>query len=430
MQLLRSAIRRTLLFLTGLALLIGLSGIPPAWSLVSESDREVVVPASEAIADDFYAAGETVTINGTVGGDAILAGEQLIINGAIEGDLIAAGQTVKIAGAVGDDVRIAGQVLMLAPEARIGDDLVAAGLSLETQTGSTIGGNVAFMGSQALLAGTVGETAQLTTSALQVQGTVGGNLDAKVGGNNFASPGMFDTPLPIPEVPSGLTLAAEAQIQGNVSYPATAAANIAPEATIGGEVVVVKPSPPEEVSPDAGQVVWETLQRWIALSLVGLLLLWLVPDWTQNLGETARSRVLPSLGWGILTLVLVGILTALVIPALSLLLVGILGTTLSSLAPLVLGIALLAELILIVGFLIFVGYVPQVALGWLGGQWLLSSMQPTWAANRFLPLLLGLLLFVILTAIPGFGALLNLVIMLLGLGAFWIWIRPKLGSVF
>lgn len=86
----RSAIRRTLLFLTGLALLIGLSGIPPAWSLVSESDREVVVPASEAIADDFYAAGETVTINGTVGGDAILAGEQLIINGAIEGDLIAA----------------------------------------------------------------------------------------------------------------------------------------------------------------------------------------------------------------------------------------------------------------------------------------------------------------------------------------------------
>jgi hypothetical protein len=95
----------------------------------------------------------------------------------VEGDLIAAGQSVEIGGTVEDDARIAGQALLLSEDAELGDDLVAASLSLENEPGSTVGGTVMYAGYQALLAGTVEEDVEVAANALELDGRVGGDVD-------------------------------------------------------------------------------------------------------------------------------------------------------------------------------------------------------------------------------------------------------------
>ncbi len=59
----------------------------------------------------------------------------------------------------------------------------------------------------------------------------------------------------------------------------------------------------------------------------------------------------------------------------------------------------------------------------------MERILPNWAAGRVLPLVTGLILYVILRAIPVLGPLVGLVVVLLGLGALsnWIWTRLRRG---
>jgi len=143
----------------------------------------LTIGANQVINDDLYLAGTTITIDGTIKGDAIVAARQVTINGTIEGDLIAAGQTIIVNGTVGDDIRMAGQVLMLGQSARVADDVIAAGFSLENQAGSAIGGNLRLWSAQALLAGTVQQNVTAQTISLELRGSVRGNMQAVASGN-------------------------------------------------------------------------------------------------------------------------------------------------------------------------------------------------------------------------------------------------------
>jgi len=99
--------------------------------------------------------------------------------------------------------------------------------------------------------------------------------------------------------------------------------------------------------------------------------------------------------------------------------------TLPILIPPILGLGLLANFTLLLGFGIFVSFVPQVVLTFLGGQWLLQQVRPNQPTTRLAVLFIGLLAFVLLTAIPGLGGLIELTVILLGLGALWLWGKAK-----
>jgi hypothetical protein len=66
-----------------------------------------------------------------VQGDVVAAGQIITVNGTIEGGLIAAAQTIIINGAVPDSERLAAQAIVLEPQARVGRDLVAFAYSVE-----------------------------------------------------------------------------------------------------------------------------------------------------------------------------------------------------------------------------------------------------------------------------------------------------------
>src|SRR5688572_2819285 len=206
-----------------LALLV-LAFITPASAFDGRSGENIVIQRDEVIDDDLYVSAGTFVLDGTVNGDLIAVGQTITINGKVDGDVMAAGQTIVVHGEVTGAIRMAGSVLLVDEAASIGGDIIAAGYSLETREGSAIGQDLVFAGGQILLAGEVSRNLQAATGAFELRGTVGRNVNADVGeaGATFAGPPptlfMPPSPVSIPSVAPGLTIAESAKIEGNLGY--------------------------------------------------------------------------------------------------------------------------------------------------------------------------------------------------------------------
>jgi cytoskeletal protein CcmA (bactofilin family) len=419
--------RPRVLILIGLVLLAVLIIVPPVWAVESRSGDQVIVGPDEVVDDDLYATANQVVVEGTIRGDLVAFGQSVTVDGTVEGDLIAAGQSVEIGGKVDDDARIAGQALLLGDGASVGDDLIAAAYSLQNEPESNVGGTLWYAGYQALLAGTVGQDLAGAVNALTLGGEIGGDANVDVDGEEGGAspPGFLPVPqTPIPTVEPGLTLTDTALIGGNLTYQSSTEAQIDPGAQIEGDVVrEERPVEEEEAtrSPLAEGVL-DALGSLVTLFLVGLLLVWLAPRWIRRRAYTVLDRPLASLGWGLLGLVAFLIL-GIVILLVTILLAIVLGLlTLGSLVALIVVLGLLAEAALVLAFWISTGYLAQIVVGFLAGVLLLESVVPGRGAGRVLPLVVGLIVYVILVAIPVLGSIVGLIVVLLGLGALLIWV--------
>jgi cytoskeletal protein CcmA (bactofilin family) len=403
---------------------------PTALAFEFREGDTVVVGAGEVVEDDLYVGAGTFTLDGTIKGDLIVFGGTIEINGTVEGDLIAAGQTVTVRGTVADDARIAGQVLTLDSEAQVGDDVMAAGLSIEGKKGSSVGGDFIYGGYQALLAGDVAQDLTLGVNAVHLSGSVGGDVKAEVGeAEEGPPPTFFMSFMPnvpaMPSVPMGLTVDEGAQIGGKLDYTSASEWSI-PAGVVAGAITRYEPEIEVEeevvVSPARRVADWflRHLRRLVTLLLVGLLMVWVVPGWAEKATGALRAKPLPSLGWGVVS-VAAFILALLVLLIVTILIAVIFGViTLGGLAGTTAWTGVLTMALLVFFFSIAVTYVTKVLVSFLGGRLILARLKPDWADGRIWPLVVGVVLFIIITAIPILGGLVNLVVVLLGLGALWL----------
>ena len=427
---LRSASARKLLALVILTLLLaGLVAASPVGALETRSGDEVVIGPDEVVEDDLYVTANEVVVDGTIRGDLIAFGGSIAVDGTVEGDLIGAAQAVEIGGTVEDDVRIAGQTLLLDEGAEVEDDLIAAGFSLENAPDSAVGGTLMYAGYQALLQGTVGEDVNAAANGLELGGEVGANVAAEVDGEDGGPPPfLFAQQAAGPTVDSGLTLTDSAVVGGDLTYESSTEAQIDPQAQIEGEVVGEE-RPAEEAEEDAytfADAVFDHLRSFVTLLLVGLLLIWIAPNWVRRRAGTVLDRPLASLGWGVLGLVAFLALGVAILLA-TLVLAVILGLlTLGGLVALIVGLGLVAEVVLVLAFWISTNYLAQIVVSFLAGLLLVEAVSPGRGRGRVLPLVVGLVLYVILRAIPVLGLIVGLAVVLLGLGALFHWVWTKL----
>ena len=376
--------------------------------------------------------GNTISVGGTVEGDLIVAGQSVEIGGTVERDLIVAGQAIEIGGTIEDDARIAGQALLLSQGALVDDDLIAAGYSLENETESAVGGTLLYAGYQALLSGSVDEDFSGAVNALELGGEVSGDVDADVDGEGGGPAPPTFAPAPqveIPTVDPGLTLTDSARVGGDLTYESGAEAQVSPEAQIEGEVVrEERPATQEEEEPASPMVdaVLDNLRSLVALVVVGLLLVWIAPNWIRRLADTVRARPLPTLGWGVVGF-LVFLALAIAILLVTVLLAVIFGLlTLGSLVLLTISLGVVAETVMFLAFFISTSYLAQIVVSFLAGSLLLGRALPNRAAGRVLPLVIGLILYVLLRFVSVLGPIVSLVVVLFGLGALFSWIGTKL----
>jgi cytoskeletal protein CcmA (bactofilin family) len=305
----------------------------------------------------------------TVQGDLIASAGTVRIDGRVDGDLVATGGQVTVAGTVTGDVlaasgttTISGQVdgdARLAAgqvrvEGRVGEDLLVGAGQATVASGAQVGGDLVFGAGQ-----------------VQMDGTVAGSVLGSTG--NYSRGGSV----------------------------------------AGSERVTMQE--PEE-APTLAERILDLLRRYASVLVVGLLLLLLAPRMLRGAADAVRGRPLVAFGLGILAVI--GVVVALVLV--------ILVTVLLAIALGLLGLGSLTGAtvfagILAVGVLAFLSFLAvtfgaPAAVG-LGLGRLLFREDGASLARAFAALALGLLVVVLISAIPLVGGWVQLLLVLLGLGA-------------
>jgi len=351
---------------------------PPVISADRAAADLVLVQSGDVVAEDLYAAGNRVVIEGTVEGDvlAVSTGELLIsghvtgsvtgiassvvISGTVDGSVRVAAATVRVDGHIGEDLFVGTPNVVVT--GNIGRDLLAWSVSLDT-TGS-IGRDVAGQSyGSARIGGTIDGDVELTTNRLNVLAgtTVGGTL----------------------------------------AYRSSFDATIGQGVTAGRQIVRREP-----VRPNVRVEAILELTRVVGLLsvlIIGLLLFWAAPRSLQRAVRTVRTAPLRTL--------LIGIAAAIVPP----LVIGLAaGAAIASSAELALPALVVGGPIAITVFgLIGVGLLlaPVPVLTGGGGRLL------GWRRSGQAGFILGAFVWVALLLIPVVRTIVLVTTAFLGLGA-------------
>lgn len=433
-------IKFALLLTLPLALALGLAR--PAAAV--EFTNDGIIEAGEVVEDDLFISTDvvqidgdvngdlfinssTATINGLINGNLIVTTGLLQLNGTVKGSIIFAGQEARLNGPVDGSLYAAGNSVHLEPKANLTRNVYFLGFSLETEPGSTIERDLLLNAYQGLLSGSVARDLQADLGALELAGSVGRNVNLVISGpgegEGFSLYFPWMSGAPTQGVPSGLRVQETATIGGALYYKSRAdqAASIAsqPAGGVTFELNVEEATPVTRrelfINWLAGRV-----REMVTLLILAALAIWLLPSTLPAVTQVARRKLLPATGWGILLFFLSIGSTFFLAFLILLLSILIWAVTLSGLANAVFGIGFagLSLAVAIFAFMLFLG--SKLVVAHLIGRLILERLAPAAAEHRAWPLVLGLLIYVPLRGIPGFGFLIGLFVTLFGLGAIWL----------
>jgi hypothetical protein len=407
--------------------LLGRTGITQAAQF--RSGEKVIVKEDETVEEDLYVAGGEVIVDGTIEGDLVVFAGQVTVNGLVIGDLIAAGGTVLLNGTVDDDIRVAGGVLKLGTGAEVADDVVAAGLSAETENDGSIDGSVYYVGYEAKFAGSIGESLTAAMAHCELSGVVQGDVLLGLDPGKDFSPLLKllpALPVPMPAVPAGLTVAPSTEINGSLAYRSPSEGNIDEGADIAGGIeyephALLSSSAAEPTNVDKA---FALARHFATLAIIGLCVLVILPRWSQGLAESVRTRPLASVGSGLLGIVFLAILLLVLVVLIFGLMFALDQLKLNELAPVVWTVGALSVIGLLGGFWFFASYVAQIVVSLALGRFMLFAGK---TKRRILPFLAGLVVLVVLmnlhrvTILPYVGQIINAIVVVVGTGGWVLW---------
>ena len=419
-----------------LVLLSLLTIVPTVYGFEGRGGNEVIIEAGEIINDDLYIGANRFVLEGTVDGDLVVGAREIVINGRVIGDLWGAAQNIIINGTIEDDAHLAGGIILLESNAQIRDDLLASGFGVEMVAGASLGGDLVSSGYQTLMAGQVGKSALVSSNAVDVRGSISGDLEASVGDPNqrrlpFSAFSLIPNTPPIETLAPGLMVAETAQIGGNLIYESPAQIEI-PEGAVAGAVQFEEMQPEDNQQPgkDPNQtptIRWllKTVKKLVALLFLASLITWLFPGLIKKSVKSLKSKPGPSVGVGALIFFLFPVLAFLVILVFVLLVLLFNFFGLGNLAGIFILVGLTVLMLLVTGFLVAVIYLAKIILGFWLGERILTGLNIQGSPSVFLTTLLGVFLIAVFISVPWIGWLLSFVVDLFGLGALWFGVFTK-----
>ena len=401
-----------------------------------EFDEDGIIEAGEIIDDDVFIGGEIVEINGTVNGDVFAGGNVVKVNGTINGSLVAGAQVIRINGEVTGSVYAGSSTIILGPEAIIGRNFYYGGFNLSAEPGSYVSRDLLVGAYQALLSGQIGRDVRAGAAALEIDGSIGNDVYAEVAGTTDVQQPYFVSNQPGVDtvIPAGLRVSKDAEIGGTLKYKSSEnqakTILISPPGGIEFEYdPKMDPQTPEEatrVGPAALVGAWliKRLRMFTTLLILGGLMVWQLPALLENVSEKIEKESLPSFGWGMVTILVVylgGLLVSGLIIA-GAIFFGI--VTLGELSWVILSIGFSSLALITATFGLLVSYGSKLVVAYLVGKLLLRWLAPKFEGHAFWPMLIGILLYSFLRAVPfGFGFVISVVVTLIGLGAMWLYYR-------
>ena len=387
------------------------------------------IPAGKVIDNDAIIFGEHVVVDGSVNGDLIALGTTVTINGDVNGSLITAGQDITIDGEIQGSVYSIGSTLNLGPSSKVERNVYFTGLRLVTEPGSVVGRDLVAASLRAQLAGQVGRDFKATIGLLEFIDIIREGVEEEV------LPELQSTPADEPD--NDETDEAKLDSKQVVFTPASkrlVSYSNHPTGEFRYEQISTGTRNFEQINTSGIQT--DVVTEWaldragsfVTYLIVGLLVVWLLPNKLTDWSEKIRSAPLQSSGYGLLGLVIAfnGFVIATVLAAIILTIgLGLGYITLWNLAFYFWGIGYSSLVLAFSLFTLFVFYVSKVIVSYLVGLMILERIAPNAANHKIIALILGLLIYVLLIAIPYFGWAVSVIAMIFGLGAVWLVFRGE-----
>lgn len=356
------------------------------WSIGAPTQALAFVPragnmviVSDPVRDDLYISGGTVQSIAPVDGDLAVVGGTVTVTGAVTGSVLAAGGTLTFGGAVGRTLRAAGGSLTIT--GRVASDAVVAGGNIEIGPNAEIGRDLVVAAGTMQVSGAVHRNALLSGGQVILSGTIQGDTEVRA---------------------NGLIVLPTARLQGRLRYTAETPAEIHPGAQVVGGIErlparVAQPRTDAFKSPYLRLFLGVLEALW--LLALGLVAIALVPHRVRIVAEQIRTQFGISL--------LVGFILLVTVPVGAVLLFAtIIGIPLSAIAMLLYFATLCPAMIFSA---VWLG--ELVTTGWF--------RRPSASTSLYLALMIGVLILVILFALPWLGWIFRVLAVLVGFGAFW-----------
>lgn len=373
------------------------------------------VQADEVIDADILLTGTDIVVDGTVNGDVLAIGNTITVNGTINGSLVAAGQRIAIQGQVENSVYAVSTGLQMGENGATGRNLFFLGFELQTQPGSAIGRDLYAFSLGATLSGELNRNASVIIGPVEILNFLLDVFNVPVEENLLS--GQQPAPTAVYSQPLSLAMA----VPGDGHFPVQWMESLG----------VVSPAPPVQgtsptpTSDPTVNFLLNLLRDYITLLGVGGLTLWVFPRLFGRWVAQIRATPLPSAAWGMVVFV-TGLALFFLLASLILALGFFLGfLTLNRLAVAVYGLGYTTLGMAAAVFVLVVSYLSKAVFAFFGAKLILERTAPQLAQSRFVPLLLGLLVYVLLRSIPFLGWVIGVAATLLGLGAIWMVFRDR-----
>lgn len=408
----------------------------------------------EEVFDDLFLQGSEVVVAGQVHGMLFVVGEKIVIqSGAqidndifllgrsilieekatINGNLYVGGQNVVVQAPVHLNLVVSSVTLEIGPAVTTGRNLFFGGFHYSQQPGSTINGNLYAGSYQLAMHGNVEQNFRVSAVSVDLNGEVKGDAEIAIDASGDDEGVRIWLPymqqLNIPDLfPTGLAVGDQASINGQLVY--TSAKSLEENLrNLPLQGVVENIADPESSQSNAdGKVVRKNpfvlrIFRMVR-QLVGFLL-FAVISWKfgkryfSEASQIAISKPLNSLGVGFVSTLVVylGALVAFILISLIAILLGVF--TLNQLSSLIFFIGIAVIILTLAVFGILAIYVSKFVLAYWAGGLILNKIEFTGKNIDAWSLIAGLILYIILSAIPVFGWIMGVLVSLIGIGAIW-----------
>jgi cytoskeletal protein CcmA (bactofilin family) len=340
----------------------------------NDSDR-----AARRLGEDYFAAGDTISVSSPVKGDLLAAGSDITIDTEVGGDSVIAGGVVRSGGNIADTLYAAGGRLRL--DGEVQRNARIAGGEVEITPSSLIHGNVSVGGGDIRVNGKVDGYVQAAGGRVTINGPVGGDVEA---------------------TSANVELGPNARIAGNLRYTSPHPIKRHPEAQVSGTVEHIQPPEGWRGSRAIGLLGWAI---WtLGLMMIAALTVAFLPNLYSRVTSTLETRPGMSL--------LVGFVSLICIPAAAIiLLITLIGIPLS-----------LLLFTIFLAMLILAYVVTSAAIG----DWALRRFKPEVSSVRSWRIgatVLAVLLLGLAAMVPIIGGLVVFAALLLGLGAMIMQLR-------
>ena len=369
----RLKVRMLLLTSLILFLLFGFIGAVLAQEY-KEYKGAITIPSEKIIDDDYFAAGNSITMQGSISGDFFAAGSDIWIQGNLRRDLFAAGRNIYMEGRIDQSLRAAGESINV--NGNVAGNAMAASRYLSFASGSVTGGNVLAAAENMRVDGKISGNFRGAANTVTISGVINRNV-------------ILDA--------NHVTVLKGAKIGGDLIYRSSAQADIEQGAIIEGSVKQL-PVIPQKVEASQNRVKQEII-GWVSLLIFSLIFALFLPGPVIKGAEILKTQPGKSLLFGLAVLIAGPILTIL-------LFVTVIGSYTGG--AVLFGYGL---------FIIAGAFLGKIFAGLLIGAYILRLINKSTKTSLIISVLIGVALIKAVSYVPFLGSLVNFLIFIFAMGA-------------